>query len=92
MKGTKIMSKKLQETAQTGSGGSPLPRGLYIRTKVQEQFDAKRIIAVHVATQYIKDFDAVLLDAGSTAEMIAEEMFAKRKFLSVLTNNRRAIC
>ncbi len=75
---------------QTGKEGRPLPRDLYIRKKMEEQPNAKREIAVHVATQYVKDFDAVLLDAGSTAEIIAEEMFARRKFLSVLTNNMGA--
>jgi DeoR/GlpR family transcriptional regulator of sugar metabolism len=84
------MSKKAQSIVQTDTGESLLPRGLYIRTKMQGQFTAKRMIAEHVATQYIKDFDAVLLDAGSTAEMIAEEMFARRRFLSVLTNNMGA--
>ncbi len=84
------MAEKTQETIQTDIGERSLPRGLYIRTKRQGQSDAKRIIAAHVATEYIKDFDAVLLDAGSTAEMIAEEMFAQHKFLSVLTNNMGA--
>ena len=67
-----------------------MPRGLYIRTKMLDEFDAKRQIAIRVASKYVKDFDAVLLDAGSTAEMIAEEMFARRRFLSVLTNNMGA--
>lgn len=67
-----------------------MPRGLYIRTKMLDQYDVKRQIAVHVATRYVSDFDAVLLDAGSTAEMIAEELFARRQFLSVLTNNMGA--
>ncbi len=67
-----------------------MPRGLYIRTKMLDQYTPKRQIAVHVASTYVEDFDAVLLDAGSTAEMIAEEMFARRRFLSVLTNNMGA--
>jgi len=67
-----------------------MPRGLYIRTKMLEQYSAKRQIAIRVATDYAKDFDGVLLDAGSTAEMIAEEMFTRRRFLSVLTNNMGA--
>ncbi len=67
-----------------------MPRGLYIRTRMIDQHDVKRVIAVHVAEKYVRDFDAVLLDAGSTAEMIAEEMFARRRFLSVLTNNMGA--
>jgi len=84
------MAKKTPEALQTSSEGYLLPRGLYIQMKVQEQFSIKRVIAVHVATHFVKDFDAVLLDAGSTAEMIAQEMFARRKFLSVLTNNMGA--
>lgn len=67
-----------------------MPRGLYISTKMLGEYDAKRQIAIHVASKYVKDFDAVLLDAGSTAEMIAEQMFARRRFLSVLTNNMGA--
>jgi DeoR/GlpR family transcriptional regulator of sugar metabolism len=84
------MPRKESLNHQPSSGERSLPRGLYIRTKMQGESDAKWQIATHVATHYIKDFDAVLLDAGSTAEMIAEEMFARRKFLSVLTNNMGA--
>lgn len=65
-------------------------RGLYIRRRIQDHTDVKRIIAIHIADNYVNDFDSVLLDAGSTAEMIAEELFAKRQFLSVLTNNMGA--
>lgn len=64
-----------------------MPRGEYIKTKIVDQNTAKRVIATHVAEHYIKDFSAVLLDAGSTAELIAVEMFERRRFLSVLTNN-----
>jgi DeoR/GlpR family transcriptional regulator of sugar metabolism len=67
-----------------------MPRGLYIQIKILDGLASKRTIAEHVATKYVKDFDAVLLDAGSTAELIAEEMFARRRFLSVLTNNMGA--
>jgi len=70
------MAKREQESvtdpvnaSQNGTVERLLPRGLYIRTKMLGQFDAKRIIAEHVATEYVRDFDAVLLDAGSTAEM-----------------------
>lgn len=78
--------------AKPGGGAEEviMPRGLYIRTKMQDQYDVKRQIAIHVATNFVKDFDAVLLDAGSTAEMVAEEMLARRQFLSVLTNNMGA--
>jgi len=67
-----------------------LPRGLYITTKIGKEHDAKNQIANIVVSKYIKDFDAVLLDAGSTAELIAEKMFSEKKFLSVLTNNMGA--
>ena len=40
-----------------------------------------------IAEKYINDYDSVLLDAGSTAEMVADELFSFRCFLSVLTNN-----
>lgn len=65
-------------------------RGLYIRRRIQDHTDVKRQIAIYIADKYVNDFDSVLLDAGSTAEMIAEELFAKRQFLSVLTNNMGA--
>jgi len=90
MKGNFIMMNIKDEIVKSDTGERLLARGLYIRTRMQEQYDSKRLIAKHVTQEYIKDFDAVLLDAGSTAEMIAEEMFAKRKFLSVLTNNMGA--
>jgi DeoR/GlpR family transcriptional regulator of sugar metabolism len=65
-------------------------RGLYILTKMIQQGASKVAIAKHVAKQYVEDFDAVLLDAGSTAELIAEELFIQRKYLSVMTNNMGA--
>ena len=73
-----------------GPGERILHRGLYITIKTQEELAAKRSIAEHVVGEYVKDFDAVLLDAGSTVEIIAEELFKRRKFLSVLTNNMGA--
>jgi len=57
---------------------------------MKDQNAAKYKIGLHVATSYVKDFNAILLDAGSTAEVIANEMFALRSFLSVLTNNMGA--
>lgn len=65
-------------------------RGLYILTKMKLQSPIKIEIAKHVAKTYVKDLDAVLLDAGSTAELIAEELFTQRKFLTVMTNNMGA--
>jgi len=66
------------------------PRSVYIKTKMKQQTPAKIVIAKHIAEKYVKDFDAVLLDAGSTAELIAEELFIQRKYLSVMTNNMGA--
>jgi DeoR/GlpR family transcriptional regulator of sugar metabolism len=57
---------------------------------MNDQSPAKYQIALHIAHNYVKDFDAILLDAGSTAETIANEIFALRRFLSVLTNNMGA--
>ena len=76
--------------AGSKAGEVIMMRGHYIRTRILDQYDVKRQIAIHVATKYVNDFDAVLLDAGSTAEMIAEELFARHQFLSVLTNNMGA--
>jgi DeoR/GlpR family transcriptional regulator of sugar metabolism len=81
---------KTAKAAQVSPGETTLTRGLYISIKTQEEQEAKIFIAKHVVKKYIKDFDAVLLDAGSTAEIIAEEMFSTKKFLSVLTNNMGA--
>jgi DeoR/GlpR family transcriptional regulator of sugar metabolism len=62
-------------------------RGTYITSKITSRALDKEKIAKYVANTLIKDFDSVFLDAGSTVEILAEELFRKRKFLSVLTNN-----
>lgn len=62
-------------------------RGDYISRKHSRAFDDKRVIADYIAEHCVNDFDAVLLDAGSTAELIAESLFKKCSYLSVLTNN-----
>jgi DeoR/GlpR family transcriptional regulator of sugar metabolism len=67
-----------------------MPRGAYIQMKLSAHDEVKRVIAKHVATEYVHDFDSVLLDAGSSAEFIAEAMFSNRRYLSVLTNNMGA--
>lgn len=65
-------------------------RGPYILKKMKLQSPVKLEIAKHVAANYVEDLDAVLLDAGSTAEFIAEELFSQRQFLTVMTNNMGA--
>lgn len=89
------MTNELEKKDQNNKGYSRFgmgltPRGLYIRTKMNQQQPSKPIIAKHIAKEYVKDFDAVLLDAGSTAELIAEELFTQRQYLSVMTNNMGA--
>jgi DeoR/GlpR family transcriptional regulator of sugar metabolism len=81
-----LSSHELDAAPRIGDG----QRGLYIRTKIKLQNLTKIEIARHVAKMYVSDLDAVLLDAGSTAELIAEELFSQRKFLTVMTNNMGA--
>jgi DeoR/GlpR family transcriptional regulator of sugar metabolism len=64
-----------------------LERGHYIKAKKEQRKGVKEKIAEYIAQKLVNDFDAVLLDSGSTAEAIAQELFTKRKFLSVMTNN-----
>lgn len=61
----------------------------YLRARTRENRDAKRAIAVKIAETFVRDNDSVILDAGSTAEMIADELFCRRSHLSVLTHNMR---
>ena len=67
-----------------------LERGPYITAKKSQQNASKDNIAKYVAEELVEDFDAVLLDAGSTAELIAQNLFTSRKFLTVMTNNMGA--
>lgn len=67
-----------------------MERGPYISAKKDQQKDSKEKIAEYIASNLVKDFDAVLLDAGSTAEVIAQRLFTSRKFLTVMTNNMGA--
>lgn len=67
-----------------------MERGPYIKAKKDQQDSSKEKIAEYIASQLVKDFDAVLLDAGSTAEVIAQKLFTLRKFLTVMTNNMGA--
>lgn len=86
-------SSREQSSSELMSGRQAvriLPRGHYIQTRMKDQSQAKSVIANYVAIKFIKDFNAILLDAGSTAELIANEMFSRCRFLSVLTNNMGA--
>lgn len=67
-----------------------LERGPYINFKKNQEKSNKEKIAEYIASNLVKDFDAVLLDAGSTAEAVAQKLFTKRKFLMVMTNNMGA--
>ena len=67
-----------------------MARGQYIKSKISQQNIPKKQIAKYIVSKFVKDFDAVLLDAGSTAEFISKELFTQRKFLTVMTNNMGA--
>ena len=66
--------------------GVLIERGQYISYKLLTQRKEKEIIAER-AMKYIENFQSVLLDAGSTVELVAERMFREKEFLTVLTNN-----
>ncbi len=84
-------STRRQATQKKATGDQRvMERGPYIRAKKFQENGAKEKIAEYIAVNLVRDFDAVLLDAGSTAEKIAEELFTRRKFLSVMTNNMGA--
>src|SRR5579862_3326834 len=65
-------------------------RSAYIDSRDQEQQPEKQDLARRVVEKYIFDFQSVLLDSGTSARYIANEMFRTRRFLSVLTNNMTA--
>ena len=67
-----------------------MERGPYVHAKKEQEQVSKEKIAAYIAEELVRDFDAVLLDAGSTAEKIAEELFTQHKFLTVMTNNMGA--
>lgn len=72
------------------SGREFMERGDYILEKKPQEMISKIVIGKYIAKYFVKNFDAVLLDAGSTAEIIADELFTQRKYLTVLTNNMGA--
>ncbi len=67
-----------------------LERGPYIEAKKDQQKTSKERVAEYIASNLVENFESVLLDAGSTAEVIAQQLFTKRKFLTVMTNNMGA--
>lgn len=67
-----------------------LRRGYYIVRKTRHEYANKTKIAAHVVEEYIADFDSVLLDAGSTLEFIATEVFLNKQYISIMTNNMGA--
>lgn len=86
------MAKKTTEPGrlQNKTVTDLMERGPYIKAKKDQQNSSKDKIAEYIASNLVKNFDAVLLDAGSTAEVIAEKLFTTRKFLTVMTNNMGA--
>jgi DeoR/GlpR family transcriptional regulator of sugar metabolism len=87
------VTKKVQipdDEKSSTSGKEFMERGDYILEKKRQEMVSKIVIAKHIAKNFVNNFDAVLLDAGSTAELIAEELFTQRKYLTVMTNNMGA--
>jgi len=62
----------------------------YIYRKMQQQHEQKQLLADYIVERYVKDLDAVAIDAGSTQQLIVEKMMDTRNFLSILTNNMTA--
>jgi DeoR/GlpR family transcriptional regulator of sugar metabolism len=62
----------------------------YIFRKQQQQHMQKQLLAEYIVKKYVKDLDAVAIDAGSTQQLIVEKMMDTRSFLSILTNNMTA--
>jgi len=67
-----------------------LQRSNYMVRQFGREFEAKSVIAKWIVEKLVDDFKAVLLDTGSTAELVAKELFHKRRYLSILTNNMGA--
>ncbi|KPA19579.1 Bacterial regulatory protein, DeoR domain protein [Candidatus Magnetomorum sp. HK-1] len=86
----KIHTETYEKLRSSPESKENLKRGDYILEKYRQQPSEKYEIAKHIASEIVNDFDAVLLDAGSTAEVIAEELFIQRKYLTVMTNNMGA--
>lgn len=87
---TKRNSEVVDLVFKTDDAQHSMERGPYIKAKKDQQNSSKDKIAQYIASRLVKDFDAVLLDAGSTAEVIAQKLFTLRKFLTVMTNNMGA--
>jgi DeoR/GlpR family transcriptional regulator of sugar metabolism len=62
----------------------------YISRKQQQRHAEKKVLADYIVEKYLKDLDAVAIDAGSTQQLIVETMMETRNFLSILTNNMTA--
>ena len=74
------------ETGELPSATENFRRGDYIAGRLNREPKAKRCIAQRVA-RLVKNNQSVLLDAGSTIEMVADELLREREYLAVLTNN-----
>lgn len=78
---------KLPEEAGESMSG----QSIYITQKLDQLIEDKRLIARYIVRTYIRSFDAVAIDAGSTLMLITDEMMnTNQKWLSVLTNNMTA--
>ena len=62
----------------------------YINRKQEIQKREKFRLANYLVNNYIDDLFSVAIDAGSTQQLIIEQMMDTKRFLSILTNNMTA--
>ncbi len=83
------LPKNQRDNFNNGSA-TDTPGVRYIARRSDSQSLEKRKIARYIVEKYIRDLDAVAIDAGSTQQQIIEKMMAMRYYLSILTNNMTA--
>jgi DeoR/GlpR family transcriptional regulator of sugar metabolism len=91
---TKNHVKEVKEKSQILNtdrlGEDEMAGGAYILVKQKLQTLEKQALAYYIVEEYIKNLDAVIVDAGSSQQVIIAEMMTKRKYLAILTNNMTA--
>ncbi|MBU1168545.1 MAG: hypothetical protein KKD44_03175 [Proteobacteria bacterium] len=85
------ISTKLESASSDDSESTPCSDYKLVIAEVvarESEFDFEENEAANTDKPlFVEDFDSVLLDAGSTIERIAQQLFEHRKYLTILTNN-----
>ena len=63
---------------------------MFIAKKFAMNRTEKSMLARHISDNYIEDFSSIIIDAGSTQQLIIEEIMKDHSYLSILTNNMTA--